>query len=62
MYRPIDPIGHVKNIPTMHHIVLAEPIIESEFDPVWSEIPEILHYGNVVNMPYLTVLYSNRDQ
>ena len=45
----------LKNIPIMHQIVLTEqnqPTIASEFDRLWSGIPEILHYGNVVNMPY----------
>ena len=65
MYRPIDPIRHVTKIPTMDHFLLAEwnmPIVESEFDPVWPEIQEILHYGNVVSMPYLTILFISLDQ
>ena len=32
--------------------MLTEPIIASEFERLWSGIQEILHYGNVVNMPY----------
>ena len=46
---------HVNYIPTMHHFMLTEknrPMRASEFDWVWPGIPKIVHYGNVVNMPY----------
>ena len=57
-----EAIGCVKNIPTMSEFLLTEynrSMRISKFDWVWLGISELLHSGNVDNVPYCFISNSN---